>query len=281
VEEIAMKNSALLKVLFAGMVCIAIICAPQPALAQHGGHMGGGGFHGGGFYGGGFHGGPGGFRGGYWRGGYWGYPRYGYGYGWGFGIGIGVGLSPYWAYPYPYYGYYPYYPYYPYYAPYPYPYYPYRPMSGTDPYNGDQDYNSQAMPSNVPNPQNSPNSSFVNGNVASPRPILPHPNGGTTYNMNNEERLVHSQLQQLPPERRRIVQNAIRALSAMPPDARQRMIDSDRFKHFSPEERKLLSDASRLPAPRAGTSSRESRQLVVARPAVNAQPRTLQTASVR
>src|SRR5277367_1074777 len=71
-----MKNSNLLKLIFAVFAALAIACVPAPAFAQHGGggHGGGGG---GGFYGGGggggflgggggggFHGGGGGFHGG-------------------------------------------------------------------------------------------------------------------------------------------------------------------------------------------------------------------------
>ena len=52
----------------------------------------------------------------------------------------------------------------------------------------------------------------------------------------------------LPPDRRKKLRTAIRDLSAMPPDQRQQVIDSDRFKNeFSPEERGLLSSASQLP----------------------------------
>jgi hypothetical protein len=33
----------------------------------------------------------------------------------------------------------------------------------------------------------------------------------------------------------------------MPPDARQRMLDSGRFNDFSPQERSILNGAARLP----------------------------------
>jgi hypothetical protein len=36
------------------------------------------------------------------------------------------------------------------------------------------------------------------------------------------------------------VQNAMRALREMPPFARQREIETGRYSHFSPEEKKLL-----------------------------------------
>jgi hypothetical protein len=44
------------------------------------------------------------------------------------------------------------------------------------------------------------------------------------------------------------LQTAIRDLRAMPPGQRQQIIESERFKsQFSPQERDLLSGASRLP----------------------------------
>jgi hypothetical protein len=52
----------------------------------------------------------------------------------------------------------------------------------------------------------------------------------------------------LPPERNQAVRNAIQTLKAMPPEARQRQIDSDAYKkHFTPEERNILGGASKLP----------------------------------
>jgi hypothetical protein len=250
-----MKKSALLKVLIAEIASVAIACATKPALAQHTGHMGGSGFHGGGFHGGGFHGGPGfaggfhagghgGFHGaagfpigvhaGYWHGGYWGYPRYGYGWGFGIGIGIDFGWGSYWALPpYPYYGYSPYYAYpycgyYPpyYYPPYPYRYYPYYPISRSYVYSGgasDGDRESQLVQ-----------------RYASDR---------TNYRF-AEYQVENSDLRHLPPERRRLVQNVIRALRAMPPDARQRQIDAGRFRNFSPEEQELLNKPAPLSAAR-------------------------------
>ena len=63
-----------------------------------------------------------------------------------------------------------------------------------------------------------------------------------------QARQIHSQMQQLPPERRQAVQNAVKALRGMPPEARQREIDSDSYKkQFSPQERDVLSGASKLP----------------------------------
>jgi hypothetical protein len=65
-----------------------------------------------------------------------------------------------------------------------------------------------------------------------------------------QERLrgqLNNNMQQLPPERRQAVENAIRALRGMPPDARQRAIDSGRFDQFSEQERGLLNGVSHLP----------------------------------
>jgi len=60
-------------------------------------------------------------------------------------------------------------------------------------------------------------------------------------------RTMDSQFKSLPPDRRQAVHNAIQTLRAMPPDARQREIQSGRFSQFSPQERQVLNDASRLP----------------------------------
>jgi hypothetical protein len=53
-------------------------------------------------------------------------------------------------------------------------------------------------------------------------------------------------MQEIPPARKE-VQNVILALRAMPPDARQRQIDSGRYRSFSPEEIDLLRSSSQLP----------------------------------
>jgi hypothetical protein len=53
-------------------------------------------------------------------------------------------------------------------------------------------------------------------------------------------------MEELPPARKE-VQNVILALRAMPPDARQRQIDSGRYRSFSPEEMDLLRSGSQLP----------------------------------
>ena len=69
-----------------------------------------------------------------------------------------------------------------------------------------------------------------------------------TPEQKQQARQLHDQMQQLPPERRQAIRNAVESLRAMPPDARQRTIDSDAYKsHFSPQEREMLGNASRLP----------------------------------
>ena len=58
----------------------------------------------------------------------------------------------------------------------------------------------------------------------------------------------HSRMQQLAPDRRRLVHTAIDDLRAMPPQQREQVINSERFKGmFSDQERDLMRDASRLP----------------------------------
>lgn len=64
----------------------------------------------------------------------------------------------------------------------------------------------------------------------------------------------HSRMQQLAPDRRRMVHTAIDDLRAMPPQQREQVINSERFKGmFSDQERDLMRDASRLPLAPAGS----------------------------
>jgi len=51
----------------------------------------------------------------------------------------------------------------------------------------------------------------------------------------------------LPPDRQQAVRNAIESLRTMPPDARQRAVESGRFSQFSPQERQILNNTARLP----------------------------------
>ena len=72
---------------------------------------------------------------------------------------------------------------------------------------------------------------------------------------------IRQQFNNLAPERRRAVHNAIDSLRAMPPDARQRELQSGRFGQFSPEERQILNNATRLPlAPAPQESGRPEDQ---------------------
>ncbi|HEY4934257.1 MAG TPA: hypothetical protein VII23_22050 [Terriglobales bacterium] len=232
-----------------------------------GGHYYGGGGHNGGYYGGGGHnggyyGGHGGYYGGH--GGNWGYPSYGFGYGsgWGWGFGISFGWGSYW----PGYGVYGYgawgSPYDPYYNPYyPSPYVVYsqpaayvsgsyvsaQPTAYSQ--NGDNSYDyapttQSGAPARVVSPPNSSSVTIQNAaytpRSSSYRPVASAvtPSHYTPANSGTH------QIQQLSPQ----VQNVIRALRAMPPDARQRQIDSGRYGNLSPQELEFAKYAADLPA---------------------------------
>jgi hypothetical protein len=53
--------------------------------------------------------------------------------------------------------------------------------------------------------------------------------------------------QDVPSGLRPVVRNAIQALRAMPPEARQRRLASGRYDDFSPEEQQLLISATQRP----------------------------------
>jgi len=257
---------------------IALGWLPQPVLAQHGGHGGGGGFHSGGggvglhgsggFYAGGHSGYGGGhysgYRGGYYggrgyyrgRGGYsWGgrYWGRGYGYGWGWGFGFGW---PYWGWGYPY-GYY-YNPWY--YVPYSYRYYP-------DPNNGDADP-PPADPNAPPDPnqkvpikpwgssspgEDAANANYANGNVAALGPRRPivsvdrigvtpssYRASGSIPDRSTTEWAAWQPDAALRPE----MQRALQGLREMPPFAREREIETGRYRQFSSEEKQILRTAA-------------------------------------
>jgi hypothetical protein len=223
-------------------------------------------------YGYGYRGGYGyGYRGGWgygWRGGYWGYP--GWGWGWG-GIGIGFNFSwgyPYYSYGYPYYYPYPYYPY----SYYPYsPSYQYGPVSAQPAYSSPDPYG-QAN-GTYPQPNGSydqPNGSYQNyqpnggyqnyGSAQPPSASAPAPNSGqlalheAVYysapsrgtdpaTANYPASSAARELSQTRPE----VQNVVRALRAMPPEARQRQLESGRYRNLSPQEMKFVRSAANLP----------------------------------
>ena len=69
-----------------------------------------------------------------------------------------------------------------------------------------------------------------------------------TPSQKNEARQLASQFKSLPSQRKEMMQNAIRGLRHMPPDARERTIDSPRFQEmFSPGERQMLHGITKLP----------------------------------
>ncbi len=229
-----------------------------------GGWGGGGyGYHGG--YGYGYRGGYGyGWRGGYgygWRGGYgWGGPWWG-GWGccgWGFGLSFNFGW-PYYGYPYGY-GYYPY-------SYYPYSYYPsgysYAPggdpnasadpssysQGGSDVY-GDAPNYSQNGSSYAPTyGQNGSSYQYHSAQRPSAGIPQPIPNSSSltlhnaTYVAPAPANRLSRQVQAMRPE----VQNVVRALRAMPPQARQRALDSGLYSNFSPQELQVVRSAAGLP----------------------------------
>jgi len=69
-----------------------------------------------------------------------------------------------------------------------------------------------------------------------------------TKEQKQQARQIFRQMQQLPPDRRRMVRTAVRDLRAMPPNQREKEIDSDHFKStFSDEEREMMRGVTRLP----------------------------------
>lgn len=72
--------------------------------------------------------------------------------------------------------------------------------------------------------------------------------GHLTPEQKQQAREMHAQWQQLSPGRKQAVQSAVKALRAMPPEARESQIDSPAYKNqFSPQERQMLKGASKLP----------------------------------
>jgi hypothetical protein len=264
-----MKRAVSWRILVVVAVSVALLGTAPSAFAQRGGHGGGGGFHAGGgfggFHGGGFGGfggaGFGGFRGGPFYG-FRGYPGYGFGFGFGFGVGFGLGFGPYWGYPY-YYGYapwwaapYPYdYPYSPYY--YPYSGYGYPPDYRSSPdyrypdnrantaapnaSEPNEDY-SPAKPSNTPLPESSPGENSVDTIFAIYKPRVS--NDGTIASAHLDRPVGNNNARQYPAGLRPAVRNVIEALGAMPPEARRRQLNSNRYDSFSTEERELLTNST-------------------------------------
>ena len=223
------------------------------------------GFHNGGF--GGFRGGRGfgGFRGDRFFGGFGGYP---------FFYGFDFGFWPYWgAYPY-WYGYGPWWGPYAYYSPYDYPDYPYdappdryprddrrcrpdyrHPDNGCNDSSPDTSKpnpeNPPAKPSNTLGPESSPERNYVTTNFADYRTDVSNSDGATPTTIAvtatvASPQSANSTAQQVSSKMRPELRNAIEALRAMPPEARERQLNSGRYDAFSPEERKLLNNDSRL-----------------------------------
>ncbi len=69
-----------------------------------------------------------------------------------------------------------------------------------------------------------------------------------TPEQKEQARQIHNRMQQLAPDRQRMVRTAIGDLRALPPGQRELIIDSSRFRSmFSPEERDIMRGATRLP----------------------------------
>jgi hypothetical protein len=242
----------------------------------HGGGFGGAGFHGGGFRGGnfgGFHGngfsglhnGFGAFHNGFGRFHGHGFGDFddfwfpGWGWGWGFDIGFGVGW-PYWGYPYyawsPGWGTYGYS--YPYYDPYPdYRYHPPDPGYAPDDRHEQDchrapDYrhndcapdkskpNSEsapAQPSNTPDREPSADQNYVIASFV--QPAAP----ASAIAAKDANLQFATDVDRTPSQLRREVRNAILLLRAMPPQARERRINSGKYDSFTPEEWQLIRRA--------------------------------------
>jgi len=69
-----------------------------------------------------------------------------------------------------------------------------------------------------------------------------------TPQQKSQARQLASQWQQLPQPRKQMMKTAIGDLRAMPPDQRERVLESDRFKGmFSDQERNMLRETTKLP----------------------------------
>ncbi len=69
-----------------------------------------------------------------------------------------------------------------------------------------------------------------------------------TPGQKQEARQIYGEMRQLPRDRQRMVTTAVRNLRSMPPDQREKIINSERFKGmFSDQEREMMRGATRLP----------------------------------
>jgi hypothetical protein len=123
--------------------------------------------------------------------------------------------------------------------------------------------NPPAKPSHTLGPESSPERNYVTTNFAHYRTAVSHSDSNSNSNSNDRatqptiaattaiasdyERgssTAQHLIAQHPSAMRPAVRNAMEALSAMPPDARERQLNSGRYDAFSPEERELLNNAS-------------------------------------
>jgi Protein of unknown function (DUF3106) len=76
-----------------------------------------------------------------------------------------------------------------------------------------------------------------------------------TPQQKSQARQLASQWQRLAPQRKQMMKSAIGDLRAMPPDQRERVLESDRFKGmFSDQERNMLRETTKLPLAPAQSS---------------------------
>jgi hypothetical protein len=69
-----------------------------------------------------------------------------------------------------------------------------------------------------------------------------------TPQQKTQARQLASQWQRLGPDRKQAMKSAIGDLRAMPPEQREQVLDSDRYKGmFSDQERNMLRETTRLP----------------------------------
>lgn len=69
-----------------------------------------------------------------------------------------------------------------------------------------------------------------------------------TREQKQQARQIFIQMRELPPARRFLVRQAVRELRAMPPDQREREIDSNQYRNrFTDQEREMIRGISRLP----------------------------------
>ncbi len=83
-----------------------------------------------------------------------------------------------------------------------------------------------------------------------------------TPEQKDQARQLYSQFRQLPPNRQGMVSAAVKNLRSMPPEQREQIINSDRFKsNFNEQELGVIRGATRLPlAPAEGAEGAEPQE---------------------